>query len=146
VEHYENYNDDNFLMDQNPASSNVLGLKPQEVSGALTALDPGDWLTEDNVVAETTFWTDGGTTSKHSLEPRRASSARPELFTIARQYRTSCAVGAGNYDLVRLINFLSVICALARRAPSSSRSTSTPTTGRPPLSSPPTARSISLTA
>jgi len=104
VEHYENCNDDGFLTDQHPASSKVLGLKPQDVSGALTVLHPGGWLTEDNVVAETTFWTDGGTTSKHSLEPRRASSANPQLFTIARQYSMSCAAGAGNHHLLRLIN------------------------------------------
>ena len=104
VEHYENCNDDNLLMDQHPSSSDVLGLQQQDASGALTALHPGGWLTEDNVVAETTFWTDGGTTSKHSLEPRRACSAHPQLFTIARQYRTSCAAGAGNHHLLRLIN------------------------------------------
>ena len=104
VEHYENCNDDSFLTDQHPASSKVLGLKPQDVSGALTALHPGGWLTDDNVVAETNLWKDGGTTSKHSLKPRRASSAHPQFFTIARQYRTSCAAGAGNNHLLRLIN------------------------------------------
>jgi len=136
VEHYENCNDDKLLMDQHPDSSSVLSLKPQDVSGAATALHPGGWLTEDNIVAETTLWTDEGTTSKHSLEPRRASSAHPQLFTMARQYRTSC-----DYSML-----LSVICALDRRAPSSSRSTSTATTGRPSLSSSSTVRSRSLTA
>ena len=145
MEHYENCNYENFLMERHPASSNVLGPKPQDVPGALAALHPGGWLTEDSIVAETTFWTDGGTTSEHSLEPRRASSAHLQLFTIAHQYRKSCAAGAGNHDLL-LIIYLSVICALVRRAPSSSPSTSTTTTGRPPLYSPPTVLSRALTA
>jgi len=91
VEHYENCNHDNLRAHRHPASITVLGLKPQDVPGALTALHPGNWLTEDNIVAETTFWT------------RRASSAHPQLFTLARQYRKSCEAGAGNDNLLRLI-------------------------------------------
>ena len=104
MEHYENCNDDNLLMDQHPSSSDVLGLQQQDASGALTELHPGGWLTDDNIVAETYFWTDGGITSRHSLEPRRASLAHPQLFTVSLQYRTSCASGAGCHDLLRLIN------------------------------------------